>query len=331
MSTQSTIGSLLHAYFEDYLRCQKGVQATTIGSYRDTVKLFLQFLAAQLRLKLTRLRLSDFTCDRVVRFLNYLENERGNAVATRNQRLAALRSLFEYLAGRVPEMLAEAHRVAGVPTKRTAAPMMRFLQRDQIETLFKNLPTDGPHALRDRALLLFLYNTGARVREVAELRVGNLELGAKPHVHLHGKGDKWRTCPLWKQTASLLNELLGSAEADPDAAVFVSRTGQALTRYGIYKIVRRRTSQCGIDQGSAISPHCFRHTTASHLLQSGVEINVIRAWLGHVSLETTNRYVEINIQMKAQALEACEPPAAASPRKPMWRDDRALLEWLQSL
>lgn len=331
MSTLLTIGSLLHAYFEDYLLCQKGVQTTTIGSYRDTVKLFLQFLAADLRRKLIRLRLSDLTCDRVVRFLNYLENERGNAVATRNQRLAALRSLFEYLAGRVPEMLVEAHRVASVPTKRTAVPMMRFLQHDQIETLFKNLPTVGVHALRDRALLLFLYNTGARVREVAELRVGNLELGTKPRVHLHGKGDKWRTCPLWKQTGSLLSELLGSAAADPDAAVFVSRTGQALTRYGIYKIVRRRTSQCGIEPGSAVSPHCFRHTAASHLLQSGVEINVIRAWLGHVSLETTNRYVEINIQMKAQALEACEPPTDASPRKPMWRDDRALLEWLQSL
>lgn len=334
MSTQSTIGSLLHAYFEDYLRCQKGVKATTIGSYRDTVKLFLQFVAADLRRKLTRLRLSDLTCDRVVRFLNHLENERGNAVATRNQRLAALRGLFEYLAGRVPEMLAEAHRVAGVPTKRTAPPRTRYLERDQIEMLFKNLPTDVPNALRDRTLLLFLYNTGARVQEVVDLHVANLELGSRPRVHLHGKGDKWRVCPLWKQTVSLLNELLGGARADPHAPVFVSRSGQALTRFGIYKIVRRHTTRCGIDQGSAISPHCFRHTAAAHLLQSGVEINVIRAWLGHASLETTNRYAEINLQMKAQALEACEPPANASatfPRKPIWRDDRALLEWLQSL
>ncbi len=334
MSTQSTLGSHLHAYFENYLRCQKGVRPGTIGSYRDTMRLFLQFVAADRRCKLTRLRLSDFTCDRVLMFLNHLEKERGNVVATRNQRLAALRSLFEYLAERVPEMLEEAHRVAGVPTKRTAPPRVRFLARDEIETLFKNLPTDTPRALRDQTLLLFLYNTGARVQEVAELRVGNLELGPKPRVHLHGKGDKWRVCPLWQQTASLLNELLDSARADTDAAVFVSRAGRALTRFGIYKIVRRHTSGTETGQGSPISPHSFRHTAAVSLLEAGVEINVIRAWLGHVSLETTNRYAEISIQMKAEALEACEPPTNASegfPRKPIWRDDQSLLNWLQSL
>ena len=334
MSTQSTLGSLLHAYFEDYLRCQKGVRPGTIGSYRDTMRLFLLFVATERRCKLTRLRLSDFTSDRVLAFLNHLESERGNAVVTRNQRLAALRGVFEYLAERAPEMLKEAHRVAGIPTKRTPPPRTRCLARDQIEMLFENLPTDTPWALRDRTLLLFLYNTGARVQEVAELRVGNLEFGSKPRVHLHGKGDKWRICPLWQQTASLLNELLGDAREDTNAAVFVSRSGRALTRYGIYKVVRRNTSCIENDQDPPISPHSFRHTAAVSLLEAGVEINVIRAWLGHVSLETTNRYAEISIQMKAQALEACEPPtnvSAAFPRKPIWRDDRSILDWLQSL
>lgn len=149
-----------------------------------------------------------------------------------------------------------------------------------------------------------------------------------------GKGDKWRICPLWQQTASLLNELLGSAQTNRDAAVFVSRSGRALTRHGIYKVVRRHSSGMEIDHGSPVSPHSFRHTAAASLLEAGVEINVIRAWLGHVSLETTNRYAEINIQMKAQALEACEPPTNVSaefPRTPIWRDDRSLLDWLQSL
>jgi len=335
MSAQPTLGSFLHAYFENHLRCQKGVQPTTVRSYRDAIKLFLQFVAAEKRCKLTRLGLSDLTCDQVLKFLNHLEEKRGNAVASRNQRLAALRSFFEYLANRVPEMLAEAQRVAGVPIKRTPPPRIRFLERDEIETLFQNLPTDEPWALRDRTILLFLYNTGARVQEVAELRVGNLELGAKPRVHLHGKGDKWRTCPLWQQSAMLLNELLANVRDNPDAPVFVSRTGQALTRFGIYKIVRRHTGQgSGIGHSSPISPHSFRHAAAVHLLESGVEVNVIRAWLGHVSLETTNRYAEITLRMKAQALEACEPPTAAAtelPRRPIWRDDRALLEWLKSL
>ena len=154
MSTQSTLGSLLHAYFEDYLRCQKGVRPGTIGSYRDTMRLFLLFVATERRCKLTRLRLSDFTSDRVLAFLNHLESERGNAVATRNQRLAALRSVFEYLAERAPEMLKEAHRVAGIPTKRRPPPRTRRLARDQIEMLFKNLQTETPWALRDRTLMV---------------------------------------------------------------------------------------------------------------------------------------------------------------------------------
>lgn len=330
MNTLPTLGSLVHAFFEDHLLCQKGVQPTTIRSYRDTLRLFLQFVAATIRRRLTRLRLSDLSCDQVLHFLNHIENDRGNCVATRNQRLAALRHFFAYMAYKTPEMLLEAQRVEAVPTKRVPPPRTRFMERDEIDVLFDNLPSKGPLALRDRTLLLFLYNTGARVQETADLRICNLQLDVKPRVHLHGKGDKWRTCPLWKQTASLLGEILKNTPANPDAPVFISRTGQALTRFGIYKIVQRHSGALG----SKISPHVFRHTTACHLLEAGVEINVIRAWLGHVSLETTNRYAEINLRMKAQALEACEPPVNATgefPQKPIWRDDQSMLEWLQSL
>lgn len=332
MNTLPSLGSLLHTFFEDYLQCQKGVQAATLRSYRDTPQLFLLFVATSVRRKLTRLRLSDLTCDQVLHFLNHLENDRGNCVATRNQRLAALRSFFAYMAERIPEILAEAQRVAAVPTKRTPPPRTQFMERDEIEAVFKKLPLKGAWALRDRVLSLFLYNTGARVQEVADLCAGNLQFGTKPRVHLHGKGDKWRICPLWAQTSSLLSELLGNA-ATEDTPVFLSRTGQALTRFGIYKIVRRHTAVAGV-HGMAKSPHVFRHTTAVHLLEAGVEVNVICAWLGHVSLETTNRYAEINLRMKAQALEACAPPVgtlAEFPRKPIWRDDKSLLEWLQSL
>ena len=332
MSPHQPIGSLLHAFFEDHLSYQKGLQPATLQSYRDTLRLFLQFIAHGKRCKLTRIRLCDLTANQVLSFLKHLEQERGNAVATRNQRLAALRSFFEYLANQDPDLLLEAQRVAAVPTKRTQPPRTRFLEREQIESLFKNLPSTGRWALRNQVLLLFLYNTGARAQEVAQLRAGHIEFGVKPRVHLHGKGDKWRVCPLWTQTASLLSELLGDTSANPDAAVFVSSTGQALTRFGIYKIVRRHTT--GKSKHGAISPHTFRHTTAVHLLEAGVEINVIRAWLGHVSLETTNRYAEINLRMKAQALELCEAPVSTStafPRKPIWRDDQSLLEWLQSL
>jgi len=334
VSVPHALGTLLHSFFENYLTCQKGLQPTTIRSYRDTVMLFLRFVAEERRCKLTRLRPSDLTCDRVVRFLDHLEKKRGNGVSTRNQRLAALRSLFEYAANRSSELLAEAQRVTAVPTKRSPPPRTRFLQREEIDALFEALPLSGPRALRDRALLLFLYNTGARVQEVVQMQVRHLELGSKPRVHLHGKGDKWRVCPLWGHTAELLSQLLAGRASNAEASVFVSATGRALTRFGVYKIVRRhataRDGLCAKDT----SPHTFRHTTAVHLLEAGVEVNVIRAWLGHVSLETTNRYAEITVQMKAQALAACLPPvnaSAAFPQKPVWRDDSALLEWLRSL
>lgn len=334
MSEPRTLGRLLHSFFEDYLPCQKGLQPTTIRAYRDALLLYLRFVAEDRRCKLTRLRIGDLTCDRVLRFLNDLEKRRGNGVATRNHRLAALRSWFVYAASRDPQRLAEAQRVAAVPTKRTPPPRTRYLQRDEVEALFEALPSSGPRALRDRTLLLFLYNTGARVQELTRLQVGHLELGSKPRVHLHGKGDKWRVCPLWVQTAGLLAELLGNRAMRADAPVFVSAAGRALTRFGIYKIVRRHTTDRGGLSGEGLSPHSLRHTTAVHLLEAGVEVNVIRAWLGHVSLETTNRYAEITVQMKAQALEACTPPVNASagfPRKPVWRDDESLLEWLRSL
>jgi site-specific recombinase XerD len=333
MNGRQTLGSVLHSYFEDYLPCQKGLQSATIRSYRDALMLFLRFAADERRCKLTRLQLSDLTCDRVLAFLAHLEKQRGNAVATRNQRLAALRSLFEFIANRMPELLVEAQRVAAVPTKRTPLPPTRFLHTEEVEALFKALPSCGPRALRDRVLLLFLYNTGARVHEVAQLQVRHLELGSKPRVHLHGKGDKWRVCPMWQHTAELLSELLAPRATQAQSPVFVSSAQRALTRFGIYKIVRRHT--CTPQEPNGVNPHCFRHTTAVHLLEAGVEPNVIRAWLGHVSLETTNRYAEITVQMKAQALEACEPPvqdaSAGFPRKPAWRDDESLLEWLRSL
>jgi integrase/recombinase XerD len=304
------------------------------------LRLFLSFVAADLRRRITRLQVQDLTFERVLRFLSYLEEERGNRIRTRNHRLAALHTFFEYLASRIPEMLVVAERIAAIPVKRTSPPETKFLLRDEIELLFRHLPSDNDHALRDRALLLFLYNTGARVQEVADLRVSNLDLGDPPRVRLHGKGDRWRSCPLWKQTTQILRSLLaeqGTANL-LEQPVFVSGQNRPLTRFGIYKIVRRHTgclkSANSKGEERRISPHVFRHTTAVHLLESGVEVNVIRGWLGHATLDTTNRYAEITLKTKEAALRACEPLTESSntfPRKPVWRDDESLLKWLKSL
>jgi integrase/recombinase XerD len=336
MTGHQRLGPLIHSFFLDHLVAVKGLRPASVRSYRDTVRLLLCFVAADKGSKITKLGVEDLSFERVLGFLRYLEAERGNHIRTRNQRLAALHTLFDYIASREPEMLDVCQRVAAMPMKRAAPPETHFLERDETEALFHRLPRAGRLALRDRALLLFLYNTGARVQEVADLRVGQVELGEPALVRLHGKGDKWRTCPLWRQTGDLLAGLLASSGtlSQSEAPVFCSATGEALTRFGIYKIVRRHASYLDdVRANRRVSPHIFRHTAAVHLLEAGVEVNVIRGWLGHADLTTTNRYVEINTRAKVEALRNTEPPGTSvGPRPhPVWRTDESLLSWLSSL
>jgi site-specific recombinase XerD len=294
----------------------------------------LIFVAADKGGPITRLVLEDLNFERTVAFLRHLETDRQNHTRTRNQRLAAIHTLFDYIATREPEMLGVAQRVAAIPMKRTSPAETHFLERDEVEQLFAELPAQGRLALRDHALLLFLYNTGARAQEVAEVRVEHIDLGERPLVRLHGKGDKWRTCPLWHQTAALLRSLLEAELANAPQAPVFSANGQALTRFGIYKVVRRHGSRLDDPRTERrVSPHLFRHTAAVHLLEAGVEVNVIRAWLGHADLSTTNRYAEINTRAKQAALRATELPStsAASRTPPIWRSDQTLLNWLASL
>lgn len=335
----ATLGPILYTFFIDHLAAMKGLRPSSIKSYRDAIRLFLRFVAADSRRKVSQLTLGDLGFERVLSFLKHLETDRSNHIRTRNHRLAVLHELFDYIAAQNPEMLRVAERVAAIPTKRVAPPETRFLERDEMNALFARLPQKGRNAHRDRALLLFLYNTGARVQEASDLRVQNLDLGGTARVRLHGKGDKWRTCPLWDETAHQLRLLLQQqgVQDQPESPVFVSRPGRPLTRFGIYKLVRRHTRWLDLESPATgsrrISPHIFRHTTAVHLLEAGVEVNVIRGWLGHVSLDTTNRYAEINVRAKEAALRACTPPEASGgfPRRPVWRNDAVLLSWLDSL
>lgn len=333
----STVGQVLFSFFEDHLKVQKGLRPGSIKSYRDTMKLFLAFTAQACHRPITRLNLADLSSQSVLGFLHMIEVQRHNKPQTRNQRLAGLHTFYRFLAVHHPEMLAEAQRVEAIPNKRTQPPATRYLERDEIDRLFESLPTTGALALRDQALLMLLYNTGARVQEVVDLRVGDVDLHGPLRVRLHGKGDKWRACPIWPQTAALLSQLDTVHAGDELAALFVSNRHQPLTRFGVYKLVRRHTHdliRTGTrEQRAAISPHVFRHTTAVYLLKSGVEPNVIRAWLGHVSLDTTNRYAEITMRTKQAALAACMPPTSSAvlPSAAGWRKDQDLMKWLQTL
>lgn len=328
---------MLFSFFEDHLKVQKGLRPGSIKSYRDTMKLFLAFVARACHKPITRLALADLSSQRVLEFLQMIELQRHNKPQTRNQRLAALHIFYRYVGTHHCEMLAEAERVEAIPNKRSSPPATRYLEPDEVEHLFQALATQGSRALRDRALLMLLYNTGARAQEVADLRVGDVDLDGPLRVRLHGKGDKWRGCPIWPETAALLGQLDSVRAGDAQAPLFVSSRRQPLTRFGIYKLVRRHTqdlSRRGTpEQRTTISPHSFRHTTGVRLLESGVELNVIRAWLGHVSLDTTNRYAEITMRTKLAALAARMPPttSAASPARSGWHQDQDLMKWLQSL
>ena len=332
----STLGSIVRSFFEDYLKVQRGLRPASVCSYSDALRLFLGFVSSATGRPITKLALEDLTSKRVVSFLAHLEKARGNHIRSRNQRLAAIRTFFGYVAGRVPEMIETCQRVAATPIKRVAPPETHFLETEEVSALLKQLPVRGRHALRDRTLFVFLYNTGARAQEVVDLRLANLDLGAQPRVRLHGKGDKWRLCPLWGQTANLLRTLLDPHVLAADRPVFCSRPGVALTRFGIYKVVRRHAH--GFDTTGncprRVTPHLFRHTAAVHLLESGVEVNVTRGWLGHVDLGSTNRYAEITLRSKEQALLACEPSfdtSAGRRGRQVWKDDASVLAWLSSL
>jgi integrase/recombinase XerD len=344
-SMTPSLGAVLGSFFNDHLKLQKGLRPSSITSYADAIRLFLQFAAEAAGKKITQLGFEDLDADAVSSFLNSLEERRGNKAQSRNQRLAAIRTFFEYVGQRFPDRLAQAQKVVAIPRKRAPLPETVSLERDEIESTLALLPADKPSSLRDRTLLLFLYNTGARVQEVADLRVKDIVFDPTPCVHLHGKGDKWRTCPLWPETAALLKKALcqqGSARP-PDAPVFTSTRGTALTRFGIYKIVGRCTRhivKTGSDSRTRpITPHVWRHTTATHLLEAGVDLNTVRGWLGHERLETTNRYAEISLRSKEAALEKCTVPTGAIPtgansripEKPAWQSDATLLAWLRSL
>lgn len=330
------LGSLVRSFFIDHLPVQKGLRQNSIRSYRDTIRLFLCFVSEQRGSSITALAAEDLCFKQVLAFLKYLEQQRGNCVRTRNQRRAALNTFFTYLALRMPEILAACQQIAAIPVKRTPPPDTHYLEREEVTALFRALPKEGRFALRDRTILLFLYNTGARAQETVDLRIEHLDLDPPAKAYLHGKGDKWRVCPLWEETARLFRRLLDERRASPDDPVFVTGQNYPLTRFGIYKIVRRHAAPWDTrgPRPRKVTPHLFRHTAAVHLLESGVDVNVIRAWLGHVSLDTTNRYAELTLRAKAEALCACELPSstsATSRARTVWKDDKSILEWLDSL
>jgi site-specific recombinase XerD len=321
-------------FLQDYLSLQKGFSRNTVLSYRDTIKLFLVFSAERKKKAVTRLILSDLTPSMATDFLDYLEKKRGNTRQTRNVRLACLHSLFRYLAKQDPLFIGQCQRILAIPFKQTTSTTVEYLEREEIRAVLDAVDPTDVDGLRDHALLSFMYNTGARVQETVNLTTKSFQLERPFQVLFFGKGAKERLCPLWPETVKALRALFKARDLTPQAnsPVFVNHKGQVLTRHGIRyllnKYVDLASAKCPSLKKKNIHPHSIRHTTGMHLLQSGVDINTIRAWLGHTNLETTNRYAEINLEMKRKVLEKYLPNHKTD--QP-WKQNQDLLQWLESL
>jgi integrase/recombinase XerD len=333
------LGPFVRRFLLEDVIADRDLSVNTQQSYRDTLRLLFRYLTEAHATDPIHVTVEQVTAEVVRGFLTHLEEQRHCAAATRNQRLAALRSLFRFIGRQVPELIAHAAQIQGIPLRRVAPPLIPYLEKAEVDAVLAVPDRATPLGRRNYALLLFLYNTGARATEAAELPVGALALDAVPAVRILGKGRKLRHCPLWPHTAAVLRALLASRpQGPPDARVFVNIRQQRLTRFGVHALVERTVAVATATTPSLaakrVGPHTFRHTTAVHLLRAGVDINTIRAWLGHVSLETTNRYAEVDLEMKAKALATCALPGSSTPPDPAmahWRKDRELMAFLTAL
>lgn len=324
--------SLLQEFFCQHLLNQRNVSSRTIASYRDTFRLLLQYVEERRNKRPVDVTLGDLDAPCILAFLNYLEKERRNCVRSRNARLAAIRSFFRYTAAKDPASLPTIQRVLAIPMKRFERPLLGFLSAQEIEAILEAPNASSFSGRRDRVLFALMYNTGARVSEMAALHVGDVVLGRCPHVRLHGKGRKERTVPLWRCTARHLKQWMSRTNVKPDSPLLPNTRGQPLTRSGIesrlHDAVRIARNKQPSLKARRISPHTLRHTTAMHLLQAGVDMTVIALWLGHESPATTHLYVEADLAMKEHALSKLAEPATKRIR---YRPTDKLLQFLESL
>ncbi|MBN6742592.1 tyrosine-type recombinase/integrase [Acidithiobacillus sp. MC6.1] len=331
MTDHSLLGSWVRRFLLDYLVAERNLSINTRSSYRDMLVQLITYIAKHLNKPVDRLAVVDLSAASIRQFLLYLEQDRHCTTATRNQRLGGLHALAKFIGENSPEHLEWCTQIRLIPFKKTSQANITYLDKPEMDALLAAPDRRTHQGRRDYVLLLFLYNSGARASEASALRIADINWHEQS-VRIVGKGNKQRVCPLWPTTIDQLRII--TAERTPDQRVFLNRTGQPTTRFGIHTLVERHASTASANAPSIdakkVSPHVIRHSTASHLLRAGVDINTIRAWLGHVSLNTTNIYAETDLETKARALATCAPPTEQKPKK-RWRNQPELMEFLRGL
>jgi site-specific recombinase XerD len=324
-------------FFQDYLKAHRGLSSNTILAYRDAIKLFLAFLSLHTQSRITKLSIKDLNAENVLAFLIHVEEKRGCSVTTRNLRLSALRTFFEFLITQDTLNASQYQRVISIPLKQSSHRMMEYLETTEVKAVIDCIDRRRASGRRDYALLNFLYNTGARVQEACDLCIEHVHFEPLPLVIITGKRRKTRQVPLWPETAALLKSYIAERRPYRDSLnnVFINSRGYPLTRFGVGYIIRSRIAaavhHCPTLAKKKIGPHTFRHTTAMHLLQSGVDLTVIKNWLGHVNLDTTHTYVEIDLEMKRKALSSCAPACTPRNLQHLIKNNNDLIGWLESL
>lgn len=331
MPEHESLGPWLRRFLVEYIVTERNLARNTRASYRDTFSLLLPYVSGKLRKPVDRLAVRDLTSDLVLKFLAHLEDDRGCSVRTRNQRLAAIRAFARFVGSRDPAHVEWYGHLRAIASKKSMPTPVGWLTKTEMEAMLAVPNRKTRRGQCEYALLLFLYNTGARVSEVTQLKVRDLKFGhgngGYDLATLSGKGGRMRQCPLWPETERVLaNQIL---DREAEASVFVSRLGMQFTRFGVYRLIERCAARVPELAGRTITPHVIRHTTACHLVLAGVDINTIRAWLGHVSISTTNIYAEIDLTLKANAVALCEVGQQRPGRS--WKEDKDLMAFLKSL
>jgi site-specific recombinase XerD len=331
----NALARALRTFFADHLPRVRGMSPHTVCSYRDAFLILLRFLATRRGRSVVALDFQDLAPDHVLAFLDHLETGRHNGAATRNSRLAAIHAFARYAAANHPEHIELCQRILAVPFKRARPRVVEYLEAGEIRALLRAPDRTTPDGRRDHALLLALFNTGARVQEILDVRPCDLQLARPFQVRLRGKGRKERMCPLWPETAETLRTLLCERGIDPTATqpVFRNHRGEPLSRFGVRYVLRKHALQArsATLDAKRVHPHVLRHTTAVHLLQAGVDLVTISHWLGHASVETTNRYAAVDLETKRAAVAKARPLGDIDPALGAWRKKETILQWLEAL
>ncbi len=305
MKTAKNFQTLVQDFFRQHLAIECNAGTNTVAAYRDAIKLFLNYTSSSMGCSPDQLDHNALEAENIRSFLDWLQKERGCCERTRNHRLAILKAFARYVARSAPEHLESCRLIREIPQARIEHPQIQYLTEEEVVKLISSIDVSSPKGRRDQAVFLLLYNTGARVQEVVDLDIGDIVSHPISFVRLRGKGRKQRTCLLWSRTVSAINRMLNDRHSREDSQpLFLSRYGQRFSRSGIAYLLRKIQGKCNIalQHANHLTPHVMRHTTAMHLLQSGVDITTIAAWLGHAQLTTTHSYVEITLRMKQAAI-----------------------------